>query len=128
MAKVLVVDDDLPIRTLIMRTLERAGYKTEGAEDGSQAIEKLKGHDYGLVLLDMMMPRVDGFGVLDYMSENAPETLKKTIIASAMPIQELRHRLHYEVCQVLGKPFDIDQLLHWARVCLSGETAQSGTE
>ena len=100
-----------------MRTLERAGYKTEAAEDGSVAIEKLKTAEYSLILLDIMMPRVDGFGVLDYMNENEPETLRKTIIASAMPMVELRKRLKYDVCQILPKPFEIDQLVQWAGRC-----------
>ena len=62
--KVLVVDDDDAIRTMVERVLKREQYDVESARDGYEAIEKLNRNDYATVLLDLMMPRVDGHGVL----------------------------------------------------------------
>lgn len=66
MAKsILIVDDDTPIRELYNKLLTEAGYTVETGVDGKVAIEKIKKGKYDLVLLDIMMPQVDGIGVLD---------------------------------------------------------------
>jgi len=59
----LVVDDDAAIRILISRILSRHGFRVDAAADGAEAIEELLQHDYALVTLDLMMPRIDGYGV-----------------------------------------------------------------
>src|SRR6185295_19120814 len=65
---VLVVDDDVAIRTLVTRLFARRGDKVQSAVDGDAAIECLKTHTFDLIVLDLMMPRTDGFGVLTYLS------------------------------------------------------------
>jgi DNA-binding response OmpR family regulator len=115
--RALVVEDDIPIRILVMKTLERAGFSAEGAEDGGVAIEKIGAEKYDVVVLDMMMPRVDGFGVLDYLNAEQPQQLQHIIIATALPMTELRSRLQYEVCNILPKPFDLEELVQSARNC-----------
>ena len=67
--KILVVDDDDAIRSMVERVLKREKFQVESARDGHEAIEKLAQNDYGTVLLDLMMPRVDGHGVLRYLEE-----------------------------------------------------------
>ena len=62
--KIMVVDDDLYIRELYQEVLTTAGYDVEMAIDGMDALEKLKKGVFDLIFLDMMMPKVDGLGVL----------------------------------------------------------------
>ena len=73
--KILIVDDDDAIRTMVERVLKREQFEVDSARDGFEAIEKLTHNDYGTVLLDLMMPRVDGHGVLHYLESqrNAPK-------------------------------------------------------
>ena len=76
MAEILVVDDDPDIRTLIRLTLESYGYTVREAGDGLQALEALDERAPDAMVLDVMMPKMDGYGVLRTMRqrEMAPQT------------------------------------------------------
>ena len=76
MAEILVVDDDPDIRSLIRLTLESYGYTVREASDGQLALEALEEHAPDAMVLDVMMPRMDGFGVLRTMRQRelAPQT------------------------------------------------------
>jgi CheY-like chemotaxis protein len=73
---------------------------------------------YSVVLLDLMMPRVDGFAVLRYMQENHPDKLACTIIASAVPESEVLRRFDVPVYRVHSKPFDIQRLISDINQCV----------
>lgn len=76
MAEILVVDDDPDIRTLIRLTLESYGYSVREAGDGLQALDAINEHAPDAMVLDVMMPKMDGYGVLRTMRqrEMAPQT------------------------------------------------------
>jgi DNA-binding response OmpR family regulator len=59
--KILIVDDEINIRKVVREYAEFEGYEVEEAEDGMQAVEMVRERDYDLVILDIMMPRLDGF-------------------------------------------------------------------
>ena len=61
MLKILIVDDEIKIREVVREYAEASGYKSDEASDGYQAIEKVKNNDYDCVILDIMMPNLDGF-------------------------------------------------------------------
>lgn len=65
--KILVVDDEEDVQILVQRILKDVGFEVDGAADGAEAIEKLKENRPDLVVLDLMMPRVDGWGVLSFL-------------------------------------------------------------
>lgn len=72
MAKVLIVDDDLYIRELYEEVLKGEGYEVETAENGQQGLDQLQQGGYDAVLLDMMMPKIDGLGILESLAKNPP--------------------------------------------------------
>ena len=76
MAEILVVDDDPDIRTLIRLTLESYGFHVREAGDGLQALDALQERAPDAMVLDVMMPRMDGYGVLRTMRQRelAPQT------------------------------------------------------
>jgi CheY-like chemotaxis protein/anti-sigma regulatory factor (Ser/Thr protein kinase) len=91
-ARVLVVDDDRATRHVTRTVLAKAGFNVRVAKDGAEAIERLRGSRFDLMLLDVWMPRMDGLAVLDKIkrvkhrprvivltSDDAPETLLKAI-------------------------------------------------
>jgi CheY-like chemotaxis protein len=82
-ARILVVDDDDAIRTMVERILRRERFEVDSARDGFEAIEKLARSDYGTVLLDLMMPRVDGHGVLQYLVTESRTSQPSVIIMTA---------------------------------------------
>ena len=64
MYKILIVDDEERIRDIIKEYLDFEGYTYDEASDGMEAIEKIKNNEYSVVVLDIMMPKVDGFTVV----------------------------------------------------------------
>ncbi|HEV8435171.1 MAG TPA: response regulator, partial [Thermoanaerobaculia bacterium] len=62
---ILVVEDDPAIRRLVRMVLQRRGYQVETAEDGVEAVLKLGIGEYDAVILDLMMPNLDGFALID---------------------------------------------------------------
>jgi CheY-like chemotaxis protein len=105
--RALVVDDDEPIRTMIARVLSRDGFEVESARDGKEAIDRLAGGEFDFVILDLMMPRVDGFGVIRYLKEHRPERLSSVVLATAMYSETVSRE---PVAAVLRKPFDVGDL------------------
>ena len=111
MARALIVDDDEPIRSLLATIVRNHGFNVETASDGDQAIASIKRDGFDVVLLDLMMPRVDGWTVLRYMHEHHPELVSHTIVATAVPERETNRTIHEPVFGVHQKPFEIDRLI-----------------
>lgn len=110
--KVLVVDDDPHIRRLLSTLLRRAGIEADTASDGGEALEKIRSSGYELVLLDLMMPRVDGFQVLDELNTLA-ESKPSVVVVSACPAS---HSVEGDcVKEIVDKPFEITTLLEIVR-------------
>jgi len=119
---VLVVDDDVAIRTLVTRVFARRGDKVTSAVDGDAAIDCLKLHSFDLVVLDLMMPRTDGFGVLAYLSTLDGNRPKIIVMTAAVPglVDKVPEEL---VVGVLGKPFDLHALVALAENAFPSDSA-----
>lgn len=78
--KVLIVEDDQYIRDIYKSTLEEAGFNVTTAVDGEEGLLKAKEGGYNLILLDMMMPKVDGIQFLTTIKENPPKQPNGNII------------------------------------------------
>lgn len=108
-SRVLVVDDDDSIRTMVERVRRRERFEVDSARDGFEAIEKLSQNDYATVLLDLMMPRVDGHGVLQYLERNRPEIARSVIVMTANLPSAHGAAKSQSVFRVLSKPFEIQR-------------------
>ena len=116
--RALIVDDDDPIRTMLAKIVQRQDLEVDTARDGVEAIERLEGtDDYSVVVLDLMMPRIDGYGVLKHLQATKPEMLACTIIASAVPSSEVLRRFDVPVYRIHTKPFDMSALIADIRIC-----------
>lgn len=116
---VLVVEDDPAIRKLERTVLERDGYKVEIASDGVEAVLKLGLVEYDVIVLDLMMPNLDGFAFIDTLAKNAPERLSRVIVTSAASPVIIRERLRGRPFDVLPKPFDIQDLSRRVQECIA---------
>lgn len=107
--RVLVVEDDAMMRQLELSILEQAGYAVEQADDGDVAINCLRNARPDLVLLDIRMPRVDGWGVLEHVRtmELPPPVVLVSGMHEVLPPGHLNPYVTGYVC----KPFDIGHLL-----------------
>ncbi|HKR64269.1 MAG TPA: response regulator [Thermoanaerobaculia bacterium] len=119
-AKILVVDDDGSIRRLIGHLLQRHGLQFEFAENGAEALELVRRTVFEAVLLDLMMPTMNGFDFLDVVRLEKPELLARTIVVTAFSRQGHPPAVD-GVFAVIRKPFDIDNLLDVVDLCLESK-------
>ena len=107
--KVLIVDDEKLIRNIIKEYCHSEGYLTDEAEDGLEAIEKVKENNYDIIILDLMMPKLDGYSCYDQIKsiKNIP-----TIILSARS-EEADKLLGFNlgVDDYMTKPFSPKELM-----------------
>jgi len=111
MVRALIVDDDEPIRSMLATIVGHHGFAVETASDGAQAIKSIAHDGFDVVLLDLMMPRVDGWAVLRYMHDHRPELVPRTIIATAVPERETLRSIQDPVFRIHQKPFAMEQLI-----------------
>ena len=107
--RVLVVDDEPAIRALIAKIVERAGLPVDSARDGVDAIAKLEEARYAVIVLDLMMPNLDGYGLIDHIRSRGGER-PAIIVISAGDSAALRRLDGSMVNSIVRKPFDIDVL------------------
>ena len=117
MLRVLVVDDDAAIRGLFVALLRRVDVTVECASDGRVALELLALGSYDLIFLDLMMPRVNGFEVLDYLRLEKPSLLATVVVTTGIAERQLNRLDSEGVRGVLRKPFDIEQVVEHALAC-----------
>jgi CheY-like chemotaxis protein len=104
---ILIVDDDQAIRDLVADALQDEGYLVATAANGAEAIEAVEENRPALVLLDMRMPVLDGWGFAEVMRERGVE-LPIVVMTAAENAQHWCDEIGGEGC--LPKPFDLDQL------------------
>lgn len=113
---VLITDDDPGIRGLLQTLTLLTGCTAETAANGFEALEKMRSGSFDLLLLDLMMPMMSGYDVVDHMKEM--ETRPAVIVltathADALPLDRLDGRI---VSSILRKPFDIEAASDFIRV------------
>jgi CheY-like chemotaxis protein len=110
MARILIVDDDLGIRALLAEILGTEGYEILQAANGAQAVELARAEQPDLILMDLMMPVLDGAEAMAILKRD-PRTRDIRIIAMSAG-----RNLHHQVDDLLAdsflaKPFELDTLL-----------------
>lgn len=114
---VLVVDDDRTVLGLIVAALQREQLKAETAMDGAQAIAKLKKKRFCAVILDLMMPRLSGWQVIDWLREN-PKLTPNSVIVSTAADRSVLHQLDPEIVNaIFVKPFNALELAAYVGAC-----------
>jgi DNA-binding response OmpR family regulator len=120
MAEVLVVDDDPDIRMLVAFALEDSGFTVRQAADGAQALAALEDHEPDAMVLDVMMPGIDGFGVLRGMrAQHVGEHTR--VVVLTCKTEERDHLKGWELGadEYLTKPFDPEELVRQVKFLLS---------
>lgn len=107
---VLVVDDDDDIRELLSLTLRLEGYQVETAVDGVDALQKLSSSHPSVILLDMMMPRLDGEGFIKAM-RNTPQIADIPVVIISGHQAARQKAVELGVADCLVKPIELTDLL-----------------
>ncbi len=112
---ILVVDDNESNRDMLSRRLQRRGYTVEAAEDGRRALQMIDAHSFDLILLDIMMPEVNGYQVLEALkSDDALRHIPVLMISAVDDLDSVVRSIELGADDYLPKPFN-PTLLH-ARV------------
>jgi two-component system chemotaxis response regulator CheY len=110
--KILIVDDDDGIRETFRDLLRFEGYEVETAENGHAALQRVEAEPPGMVLLDMIMPVMDGMQFLRILRQHADPEVARVAVAVISGIGPAGEQLraHY-ACELLAKPVDARTLL-----------------
>ncbi len=109
MSKILIVEDDLSIQALLHDFIQEAGYSVVLASDGVDAIAKYSEQDFDLVLLDIMLPKIDGYGVCEVIRQKSDVPI---IMLTALDNEENQIRgLDLQADDYITKPFSVPVLL-----------------
>ena len=109
---ILIVDDNADVRMLIREVLSRMTSLIDECGNGQDAVERLRENRYDLVLTDICMPYLDGYGVLDYIRRMSLSTRPGVIVISGnISSGEETHLLHLGAARVLTKPLSIARLV-----------------
>ena len=119
--KILACDDERHIVRLIQVNLERSGYQVVTAFDGAEALKKVEAERPDLIVLDVMMPKMDGFEVLKRLQAN-PETREIPVIMLTAKAQDadIFRGWSSGVSAYLTKPFNPLELLTFVKRIFSG--------
>lgn len=110
MTKVLVVDDEPRIVSFVSRALSAEGFRVDGASDGIRALELATKERYELVVLDLMLPELDGIAVLQRLIEQRPD--QRVLVLSALSDVETKVRCFESgASDYLAKPFSLAELI-----------------
>jgi CheY-like chemotaxis protein len=124
--RILVVEDDDAIRALLSTVLRRRGYAVDVARNGVEAVASFDGQAYLLVLLDLMMPRMSGYDVLEHL-RRTPLPTRPTVIVLTAAYEP--HLLDADlVSAMMHKPFDIDLLVATVAGCIEAMQTDKKTE
>jgi two-component system KDP operon response regulator KdpE len=109
---VLVVDDEPQVVWVLQFSLEAEGYTTFAARDGVQALSAIAEHHPNLMLLDIMMPTMDGWSVLEAMMRLPREDRPRVVVVSAMSnLRDRARAAEMGADAFMPKPFNVDDLL-----------------
>jgi len=120
-SKILIVDDDIGIRMLLSKFLEREGFEIVTAEDGLEGVELAKKNHPDLIILDVVMPRMDGLTAAKLIKFYKPLVDVPIIFLTAKDAEkaiELAEEARAEV--YITKPFDVHQVIGVVKEVLEG--------
>ena len=123
MYRALVVEDDPAIRRLVEKLLSRRGVEIDMASNGRAAIEKLRAKEYSVIVLDLMVPEVSGFELIEFLKK---EKLRTPVAVVSAVSQQALTNLDLDIVKlVISKPFDVDEFTK-AVMTLCAESATAG--
>ena len=123
MQKILIIEDQPDVRENIEAILELEDYETLIAENGEMGIEMAKNHQPDLILCDVMMPKLDGFGVVQALRQNPiTSTIPLIFLTAKVDRLSLRQGMDLGADDYLTKPFTLDELINAVKARLSKQT------
>jgi DNA-binding response OmpR family regulator len=130
--RILVIEDEPRILGFLVRGLEAEGFAVDAARNGTEGLKRARRHSYDLVLLDLLLPGLDGLSVLNALNHSLPE-LPVMIVSARSDLQTKLRGFGLGAADYLSKPFSFDELIARIRVQLrkakqgdNGHVVQAG--
>lgn len=124
--RLLVVEDETDLREALRMALEDEGYAVDSAEDGEEGLYKAQGWEYDAVILDIMMPKMDGWEVLEELRKE--KTTPVLILTARGEIADKIKGLDLGSDDFLVKPFDMDELFARLRALIRRSAGKASNE
>ena len=106
-----------------MHVLDELGYSVEWAQNGKEALDALATRDFDAIVLDLVMPDVDGFAVLDHFHAERAALLRRVIVMTGMPDKYLSALDASTLGGIVQKPLDVRRLERLLMNCVYGRLA-----
>jgi CheY-like chemotaxis protein len=126
MKTILVIDDEFGIVDVLSELLEEEGYRVLTAANGQQGLERVAEVRPNLVILDVMMPVLDGLGMLRKLHSDPAHRDLEVIVMSAAPPPKGQQEVLSNISGFLRKPFDLQDLLKMVRLLLKSDEPRGG--
>jgi len=118
--KILVVDDEKDVSDTLAKMLTNAGYEAVVAYDGDEALKKVKEENPDIILLDLLMPKMNGFEVLKEIRSCFKDKWRPVIIISAQAeLETVKKCYDMEADHYLAKPCSVENVLHGIKTMIS---------
>lgn len=123
---VLIVEDDAQLRKLLEALMAKKGFVAESVDRGDVALKAIVSGRYTAIILDLMLPGMTGFEILDRLHATHPHLLKRIVVLTAVSQATLRATLphHEALWHLMRKPFDIDELIVEVKECAAFHAEQ----
>jgi len=119
MIRVLYIEDDTEHRLMLNNLLNSQGFTVETATNGLEGVEKARECEPDVILLDLLLPLMDGFGVMNTLKEDPATQNIPIVVISAWPTADNRKRVREAGAQdFITKPFYAEELVDTIRKCL----------
>jgi len=123
---ILLIEDEPRILAFLRRGLEAQGFSVDGAADGADGLRRARAHRYDLVVLDLMLPQLDGLSVLRELRSSAPD-VPVLILSARSDLQTKLRGFELGARDYVAKPFSLEELIARVRVQLR-DSAERGEE
>lgn len=127
MKKILIVDDDAELRAKLSEILKEAGYLTDEAASGKEALKRADSNEFDIALLDLMMPGMNGIDTLSEIRKISPKT-KVIMITAFATIENAVDAIKKGAYDYISKPFKIEELLFTVRRALEETRFEAGVK
>ncbi|HOW89797.1 MAG TPA: response regulator [Elusimicrobiales bacterium] len=117
--KILLVDDDPEISSLVQYTLESMGHQTQVCSNGREVLEALQAQKPDLLVLDVMLPGIDGYSLANQITEDPATKNMPIIVLSALEPSRSMFQKFPQVAAFLTKPFNTDDLTEAVKAALA---------
>ncbi len=125
MARILIIDDEIDFRELLKERLEFVGHETEEAEDGLIGLEKVASYKPDVILLDLIMPNMDGYEVLKALqADEGTRQIPAIVLTGQDDFEAISTALQLGASNYLDKPCSSEDLLNAVQTATMGPAVQ----